>query len=140
MISRKPGGSDSRAANSWQPTTDESRDEGRSCQGLRLLPSPVPPSPLFSFALFTLRSIMNAVRAQPLTRLAAIPDHDLLRSPSDNRLRAAASRPGFASILFLGVQAQPGKGTTNRQVFLYQPCSFNLQAVAGRTRVSVDAN
>ena len=77
-----------------------------------------PLAPLFSFALFTLRSIMNAVRAQPLTRLAAIPDHDLLRSPSDNRLQAAASRPGFASILFLGVQAQPGKGTTNRQVFL----------------------
>jgi hypothetical protein len=41
-------------------------------------PSPLLPSALraLPFALCSLRSIMNAVRAQPLTRLAAISDRD----------------------------------------------------------------
>ena len=47
--------------------------------GRPLAQSPHSPSSIraLRFALCSLRSIMNAVRAQPLTRLAAISDRDL---------------------------------------------------------------
>ena len=92
---------------------------------------PFSPSPL-PFAPGLLRFIMNAVRAQPLTRLAAISDRD----PDQVTLRQLSASRGvhaWTCLFFLSPDAASRESAG--PFLLHQSCPLTSQAVISRNRV-----